>query len=414
MKKLILLLLVIGFHQSVFAKVLKVKEYGVDGSYPSISMAVAASSINDTIIIYPKKFGSPFLEDNLIVPHQIFFFNSDSSKFIFHFPLELNNCDVSNTIFNYYVVIKNSSLTNCEFKEEIDIFNSKLFSCVALKRVNNNTTKSNIELMGSQINEFIPNNGFVNLRLIGNLIGKIVDLNFIGDTIEILGNSINYLNNDYVGFNFKPSKFGLMSGNVFNLTFNRGWGCNYSNFNWSNNGNFYVTNNFFNIFNRSNYNQPCQESLFYNYGNDVILNNVIYYKDNGQFTYFSKSSFLNNNSGINKGNLLITNRSNYSTWWDTVGWYKNENKFIGGISNISLDSNGIFVDSNTINKGVLIPQFMDLDLTTPDIGPYGGPFPITNYLNLDAQKSKILYVQLPQKVISPSGPIPIKAVGTAK
>lgn len=417
MKKIILLLLVIGFHQSVFAKVLKVKEYGVDGSYSSISLAVSASRPQDTIILYPKKFGLPFLESNLIIPHQIYFFNSDSSRFKFNFPVELNNCNVTNAIFSSYSVIKNATVVNCDFLEEIEIFNAELISCIANKRVSNSTIKSNISILGCKINEFIPSNGFNNVRLVGNKIEKIVDFNFVGDSIEIIANQFNNWNIDYNFFVFQPKIFGIMASNVFNLAFYRGWGCNTSGFNWSNNGLATVSNNFFNVFNKSNHNSPCQEGFFSSLNNGYLVNNVIFYKDNGQFTYFSRTTLSNSSNGITKGNLLITNRNynNYGSYWDTIGWATYENKFLGGVNSLNLDSNGIFVDSNlTVNKGVVIPQYLDIDLSVPDIGPYGGPMPITNFLNLDAQKAKVLYLQLPQKVFSPSSSIPIRATGATK
>jgi hypothetical protein len=419
MKKIILLLLVIGFHQSVFAKVLKVKEYGVDGSYSSISLAVSASRPQDTIILYPKKFGLPFLESNLTVPHQIYFFNSDSSRFKFNFPVELNNCNVTNAIFSSYSVIKNATLVNCDFLEEIEIFNLELISCTAHKKVLNSINKSKIGFFGCQIKDFDFKNGFNKIRLIGNIFqNDLSSIQFSCDTIEIIGNLFKISGASYGSLmTVTPLIYGVVSNNVIQIN-----NSNPSNyllaFSRQNASTFFqVSNNQFLIYNGSNYYQFSRgiQDFFSGFESGFIVNNLFYYS---QSSWFGSTNFGNSfmsNSSIQKGNLLISQQSIENNIWDTTNWYLNENKFVANYYSLNLDSNGIFVDSNlTVNKGVVIPQYLDIDLSVPDIGPYGGPMPITNFLNLDAQKAKVLYLQLPQKVFSPSGSIPIRATGATK
>ena len=100
--------------------------------------------------------------------------------------------------------------------------------------------------------------------------------------------------------------------------------------------------------------------------------------------------------------------------------FKNFNQAIGnqkasGGLVIVPDSLGQVFDSTyTINKGIAWPEFSDVDLTRNDIGPSGGPFPISNFWGAGAGKASLYWVDLPWKVLGGNTPIKIKATSGSK
>ncbi len=100
--------------------------------------------------------------------------------------------------------------------------------------------------------------------------------------------------------------------------------------------------------------------------------------------------------------------------------FKNFNQAIGnqkasGGQVITPDSLGQVFDSTyTINKGIDWPAFSDVDLTRNDIGPSGGPFPISNFWGPTAGKASVYWVDLPWRVLGGNSPIQIKAKSGSK
>jgi hypothetical protein len=82
----------------------------------------------------------------------------------------------------------------------------------------------------------------------------------------------------------------------------------------------------------------------------------------------------------------------------------------------SIDAYGRPTAGNTscINKGMYLGQYYDIDLTRNDVGTYGGPYSIDNYLTSSTSKGRAVYINVPHQLNSINQQINIKATGVSK
>jgi len=167
-------------------------------------------------------------------------------------------------------------------------------------------------------------------------------------------------------------------------------------------------NNFLSFFYTDvNYGFDPWDSTFY-VGAQMISSNLVNLENNTNAWPRLDQFYLFRNS------ILNINAPNLNAWR-------------GGVSNSNLVSTVPFnsfqldnayrlsYDSNlVINRGHDDPAFSDLDLSRNDIGPLGGPTPITNYQQTGGPNPRIWDVTLPRRTFYPSGSIPIRATGATK
>jgi hypothetical protein len=82
----------------------------------------------------------------------------------------------------------------------------------------------------------------------------------------------------------------------------------------------------------------------------------------------------------------------------------------------SIDTWGRAASGNTnlINKGNYLGQYYDIDLTRNDIGTYGGPYSIDNYLTGGVSKGRGLFIDIPHQLTNLNQIINAKAAAGSK
>lgn len=109
--------------------------------------------------------------------------------------------------------------------------------------------------------------------------------------------------------------------------------------------------------------------------------------------------------------LVISNNLLVNGSWNNS--YVSANFSRTGTIGTVADAYGRGIDSTTINRGVSLPEYSDIDLTQNDIGTYGGPYSIDNFLTSNG-KARVGFLLLPRKVATPSTPVYIRAKGVSK
>lgn len=71
-------------------------------------------------------------------------------------------------------------------------------------------------------------------------------------------------------------------------------------------------------------------------------------------------------------------------------------------------------NTNLINKGNYLGEYYDIDLTRNDIGTYGGPYSIDNYLTSGTGKGKVLYVNIKHQLTNLNQILNVKGSAGAK
>jgi hypothetical protein len=440
MKKIILLLLVIGFHQSVFAKVLTVRRYGYGGAFWNIEQAVDSANTGDTVYIDLRNetqyWGVATIRKNITLSI------SDTSVslnslFIVTSTFKLENLKVDYLEFNG----DNIEINQCTFQSGMEI---KKGSCTI------NNSKMNYLMTYDTTSEVNLFNSFVtsnngdgrcylkgsNLSICGTVLGRELVIN--SKNLIFNGNSINN-NSRNLNFRINSNKITFIGNDIsqsgsflFQIIVNAQCGL--------------ISNN---LFTKGKFTIGCctidRQAIFF-IGETkeqidyplVFVNNFLsfFYTDvNYGFDPWDSTFYVG--AQMNSSNLVnLENNTNAWPRLDQFYLFRNSilninapnlNAWRGGVSNSNLVSTVPFnsfqldnayrlsYDSNlVINRGHDDPAFSDLDLSRNDIGPLGGPTPITNYQQTGGPNPRIWDVSLPRRTFYPSGSIPIRATGATK
>ena len=195
---------------------------------------------------------------------------------------------------------------------------------------------------------------------------------------------------------------------------------------------FYISNNFFNsIYDHSpTSSRSCvliNNSHYNTSANNVFNNNTFLYYSGSQNAYGVKVI------GSNQSNILVTNNifeDLYTTWnggydysflsdptnlaiakkpkasynysYGTCIWNSViSNTTLGqtsGPSNFNYDDYGRSVDPRIVNSGSPSIQHFDIDMSINNLGTYGGPHSIDNYINTTNGKARIYDLNMPFEI----------------
>ncbi len=164
--------------------------------------------------------------------------------------------------------------------------------------------------------------------------------------------------------------------------------------------------------------ESSASALFFrncNLANVKILNNLCYQTNTlipsyGVYSIGTSGQPLISHNYINLGNgstgnvsiIGFNNELNYTS--TTANAY-------GSIDTWGRASSG---NANLINKGNYLGEYYDIDLTRNDIGTYGGPYSIDNYLTSGTGKGKVLYVNIKHQLTNLNQILNIKGSAGAK
>jgi hypothetical protein len=142
-----------------------------------------------------------------------------------------------------------------------------------------------------------------------------------------------------------------------------------------------------------------------------IVNNLCYASGTTSYGIWAETysglpyishNYINLNGWTNYSNLSFNNELNYTS--------STANAF-GSIDTWGRAASG---NANLINRGNYLGQYYDIDLTRNDIGTYGGPYSIDNYLAGGVSKGKVLFIDIQHQLTNLNQILNAKAAAGSK
>ena len=423
MKKLIFTFFTLATFQ-MNAAILVVKEYGVNATYSTIATALSAAANNDTIVVYDKPSGQLWTE-NLTIDKNITFLHPTQGT---RFKVPGSITIVPKAGMDLYIIgwdLNNNSIGVSASGATATSSNRAKITVADCNNINN--LNLNIDWVDARIFYNQTNfSGSLYFRH-GMAIANIVNVGIQtsqesttaaqNDSILIIGNKARWCF-------FDSKECGLIANNYFSNSN----ACNYwgdpgtgnalsiRNHNQAANAYLSIVNN--TIINNGDtycYSGTRMALTMTNCGtvsNIKVINNLICAFGSGNNygvwveTYsgqpFISHNYINTQAQANFSNLSFNNELNYTS--ATLSAY-------GSIDTWGRASSG---NTNLINKGNYLGEYYDIDLTRNDIGTYGGPYTIDNYLTSGTGKGKVLYVNIKHQLTNLNEILNIKGSAGAK
>jgi len=418
--KHILLYFSLLFFLDLNATVLVVKEYGVNGTYSGISAAISASQNNDTIVVFDKPSGQAWIENLTIDKNLTFLHPNQGTRFkvpglitivpkagmdLYLVGWDLNSNSINTSTTNATAVSSNRAkitISDCINIVNVDLNNDWIDARVFYNQTN--FSGSLYFRHGLAIANVIPNGGIQTIPESSDVSKN--------DSVLIIGNKARWCF-------FDSQEAGLIANNYFandnNVNF---WGdpgrnalsIRYHNQN-SNAILSIVNNTLTNVGGGSGTRMALAITNCGTVSNIRIINNLCYssgttpygiWFENYSGSSFISHNFINTNGHGNYCNISFNNELNYTS--------SSGNGF-GSIDSWGRASSG---NTNLINKGNYLGEYYDIDLTRNDIGTYGGPYSIDNYLNSSSSKGMVLYVNMKHQLTNIDQLINIKSSAGSK
>ena len=413
------LLALVALHAQ--ATVLVVKEYGVNATYATINAALAASANNDTIVVYDKPSGQPWLENLTIDKNLTFLHPNQGTRF--KAPGEITV--VPKAGMDLYFVgwdMNTKSITATATGATATSSNRAKITvsdCINVVNVNLNVDWIDARLFYNQTNisgNIVIRHGLAVANVLttgGIYVEQESTTASANDSLIIIGNKARWCY-------FNSYESGLIANNYFyidnanNVWYAAGQGNAMAIRNHNQNLNrklFILNNTITNI--GGNASVPRMAVAFYSSGtlNNVIMANNLCYSQ-GSITYGIWQDLCSGTPFMTHNYIGSTN-ANYSNMS-----FNNELNYTSAVSNGfgSIDTWGRAASGNTnlINKGNYLGQYYDIDLTRNDIGTYGGPYSIDNYLAGGVSKGKVLFIDIQHQLTNLNQILNAKAAAGSK
>lgn len=439
-----------GLHAQ--AATLLVKEYGANNTYASVQAAITAAANNDTILVYDKPSGQLWIE-NITIDKNLWIANADDNL---RFKLQGNITIVpllgmklfmvgynlvgggsigvtatgaTATSSNRATILLSDGIITGNVSMDADWFNSQ----VAYSNITGSLTLRHGTVLGNTVTGGI----------IFNEESTTVAQN---DSILVIGNIAPSLT-------VSTKEAGVISNNYFSRS-NLAGVVTINSHNPVDAAKFIISNNTILNSGNSGVNPPlycggtnnCYVQGGYSgfsaciitprYNNTLIVNNIL-----GLNPTFSNGSntqvlYCNCNSAsvsmsnsvsiycpIGSGQPLISHNifanafgTAPSNNFSSVS-VNNEFNQYGNYSYFgTIDAYGRAAagNSNCINKGLYLGQYYDIDLTRNDVGTYGGPYSIDNFIGTSTSKGRVTYINVPHQLSNINQQININATGISK
>ena len=424
MKKLIFTFFTLATFQ-MNAAILVVKEYGVNATYSTIATALSAAANNDTIVVYDKPSGQQWTE-NLTIDKNITFLHPTQGT---RFKVPGSITIVPKAGMDLYIIgwdLNNNSIGVSASGATATSSNRAKITVADCNNIVN--LDLNIDWVDARIfynqTNFSGSLYFRHGMAIANIVN--VGIQTIqesttaaqNDSILIIGNKARWCF-------FDSKECGVIANNYFSNSS----ACSY----WGDAG----TGNALSI---RGHNQSANAYL--SIVNNTIINNGSAYCYNATTRMALAITNCGTVSNIKVINNLICAfgaNNNYGAWFEGYSGqpfishnyintqtqanfcnqsFNNELNYTSAILNAygSIDTWGRASSGNTnlINKGNYLGEYYDIDLTRNDIGTYGGPYTIDNYLTSGTGKGKVLYVNIKHQLTNLNEILNIKGSAGAK
>lgn len=402
------------------ATILVVKEYGVNNTYSSISAAITAAANNDTIVVYDKPSGQAWIE-NLNIDKNLWFISPIQGT---RFKATGEVTIVPKAGMDLYILgwdMNGKSITTTATGSTATSTNrAKITVADCINAININL---GVDWIDSRIyyNTLTGNINFRHGLAIANVSsagGVIVDQESTADaqndSILIIGNKAKF------GY-LDTKEAGVIANNYFALSssssayYNAGQSpLIIRNHNQASTAVLNISNNTITNIGAIAGITRCG-LVFYNSGNVSnvkITNNIIYSFETSGSDIALKQL---NSSGLPfiSHNYLGARTGQYSDFG-----LNNELNYQSAATNGfgTIDTWGRAASGNTtcINKGNYLGEFYDIDLTRNDLGTYGGPYSIDNYLTTGTGKGKVLYINIKHQLANINQVLDVKSSSGSK
>lgn len=419
MKKTIFILVLFLAQSFSNAATLLVKEYGVNNTYSTIQAAINASVNNDTILVYDKPSGQLWVE-NITIDKDLWIANPIDTV---RFKLQGNVTIVPKAGMQLFLVGYNLvgggsiNYTNTGATATANNRATILISdAIVTGGIDLQTDWLNVRLLYSTITGQLS---FRHGIVAGNTLSSgihVTQESAVGggndlDSLIIIGNKGTWcfistrggllLTNNYFQADIASLNNSSPSGNVLNI----------SNTSSSNNVKTVISNNsIINVGASTGNASAARIALFLKYfPNTSVVNNII----------SASGQCCNSNYGIldlggSSGIPFISHNSINAGQPNNIN-LNNELNYIN-LGYGAIDAFGRASAGNTlcINKGIYLGQYYDIDLTRNDLGTYGGPFSIDNYITTSTSKGRVFWVDVPHQLSNINQLINISAGAATK
>ena len=422
MKKTLLSLLALAALHAQ-ATVLVVKEYGVNATYSTINAALAAAVNNDTIVVYDKPSGQQWIENLTIDKNLTFLHPTQGTRF--KAPGEITV--VPKAGMDLYFIgwdMNTKSITATATGSTATSSNRAKITvsdCINVVNINLNADWIDARVFYNQTNI----TGSIFLRH-GLAVANVLSAGGIQiiqeSTTAAQADSIIISGNKAVWCYFDSKESGLIANNYFANNsqavnwYDPGTGnaLSIAQHNQSNSRITRVLNN--TIINSGGSGSPVMAMAMNNpgnVGNIQIINNLCATNlsstgygiwINGTITGlpYTSHNYINTRNISQYTNFSVGNELNY---------YSTAATGFGTIDTWGRAASG---NANLINKGNYLGQYYDIDLTRNDIGTYGGPYSIDNYLAGGVSKGKVLFIDIQHQLTNLNQILNAKAAAGSK
>ena len=399
------------------AATLLVKEYGVNNTYATIQAAINASVNNDTILVYDKPSGQLWVE-NITIDKNLWIANPIDTL---RFKLQGNITIVPKSGMQLFMVgynlVGGGSINFSTTGATATASNRAtilLSDAIVTGTVDLQADWLDVRVVYSNITGQISlRHGIVagNLMSGGLLITQesSVSNGNDQDSVIIIGNKGTWcsidtrggvlVSNNYFRFDTQTNSWNVLGPNHALGLFNHN-----SNINIK----AVISNNYIQNFGScSNSSSFALVPRFYS--NTSIINNVIWTSNQ-----CAGSNYGIHDPGGSSGTPFISHNLIVSS--NTINISVNNELNYYNIGPGAFDTYGRAAAGNTncINKGLYLGQYYDIDLTRNDLGTYGGPFSIDNFIGASTGKGRVFWIDVPHQLSNINQLININAGAASK
>jgi hypothetical protein len=398
------------------AATLLVKEYGVNNTYATIQAAINASVNNDTILVYTKPSGQLWLE-NITIDKNLWIANPiDSVRFTLQGTVTITpKAGMKLMMVGYNLVNGSGFVINTTGATATATNRASILisDAIVSGAIDFGVDWLDINIVSSIIT---GQTTFRHGIMAGNTCSGgiyVTQETSVGggnnqDSIIIIGNKGTWCSVDTRGGMLISNNY--FTANIGNNQWNNPGANILSIYNHSTANNVITTISNNTIINTHTSNQIAMALVVRYYSNTRIYNNIFAstaccgaayaIHDAGGSTgtpFISHNIFQATN--INANNINFNNELNYN------------NTGYGSIDGFGRASAG---NTLCINKGLYPGQYYDIDLTRNDIGTYGGPFSIDNYITSSTGKGRVFWIDVPHQLSNINQLININAGAASK
>jgi hypothetical protein len=412
MKKQLFFIAIAGlFSTMASAADLYVRDLGAGGAYSTISAAITAAADGDRIIIKPKIGNAPYLENLNISKSLTFLSETNFAKYYVQGTISItpavNMVVTINNMYAYQSSISTFATTltggratinliNCTATGNFDLDNTQRVTanvfqstCAGMYFVHGKVTGCTIDFL--QLTDDAAPAATTDVSIIGNDLSSGASLTAYDYAFNVSNNNIAYQASiaaststaiQLTGLSIDHMKVGSTNFVLNNRIYNETSGVG-------------QTNKYAALY--------CSaiESSVLNVYNNIITNLS---SNTGQ------NYAISNYNGV--PTVIAVNNLCAATY---VSWAVDSE--VGTISNgvYSLDLGSFSSTGQIINAGIDEAEYQDIDLTTNDIGPFGGSNSWNNFWNPNAvNRPRVTYLNTPRRIYNGTTTMPVEATGISK